>query len=222
MEKASELTFKALNERIDAMPDHPSLSAGLSKAEKYGNAVALLAWALSFLSIKLISDKDWLLITSVLFLCVELGAVGVVVVSKWPPRLPGFRADRNEYAQQLDHDLAQHTQLIDWITRFPRDEIAALSDYAELRQERFRERQPLLLGSVEKLGVFPVLIAVYAQFKLLHFEISWPEAAFFLFLAWLYWLCLVNIGTRHRGQFFAAVLRRALVAKDQRDGLNSN
>lgn len=217
MEQASELTFKALNERIDAIPDHPSMSAGLTKAERYGYTAALLAWALSFLCAKLIPNESWSLIATTFFLGIELAAIAVIVISKWPPRLPTFRADRDEYAEQLDHDLRHYAQLVDWIVRFPRDQIAAMSDYADMRQDRFREKQPLLLGSIEKLGALPVLVAVYAQLKVLHFEISWPEAAFFLFLAWLYWLCLISIGTRHRSQFFAIVLKRALAAKDQRD-----
>lgn len=218
MEPTPELTFKALNERIDALPEHPSMTAGPSRTEKYGYAIALSAYALHLLSTKLIADKVWSLGIATFFAVVELAAVIAIFAAKWPPRLYGFRADRHEYAEQLDHDHTHYVALVQWIAGFPRDQIAALSDYAELRQERFRERQPLLLGSVEKLGVLPVLVAIYAQFKGLHFKITWVEALSLAFLAWVYWLCLISIGTRYRGQFYAIVLKRALIAKEQEAG----
>ena len=75
MEPTPGLTFKALNERIDALPEHPSMTVGPPKAEKYGYTIALSACALYFLSIKLIPDKVWSLVIATFFVVVELTAV---------------------------------------------------------------------------------------------------------------------------------------------------
>lgn len=218
MEQPSCLTYKALNERIDRIPEHPFAVIGLTTREKRSYATALLAIALCFLSAKVLPDDQWytVAITGFFFL-VEMVAIIVALIPKWPPRFPGFRSDRNEYVEQLDHDFKHHLELIAWIAQFPREQIAQLADYAELRQERSRERQPLLVGGVEKLGILPVLIAAATQFKGMHWppELTWPEILLYLFATWLYWLCLISIATRHRGRVLEVALKRALVVKDK-------
>ncbi|WP_343818600.1 hypothetical protein ISN75_15050 [Dyella marensis] len=218
MDQQAELTFKALNERIDQLPEHPSVAVGFSTKEKYGYATALLAIACYFLSIKALPDGRWYtLAIAASFVVVEVVAVAFAIASSWPLHLPSFKEERTEYAEQLDYDFGHYRDLIAWIVQFPRDEIAELADYAEMRQERFREKQPLLVGGVEKLGILPILIAIAAQFKGVHWppDISWPEIVIYLVLAWFYWLCLINIGTRHRGRSLEIALKRALAVKDR-------
>ena len=218
MEQLPRLTFKALNERIDEIPEHPSVSTAFSARERYGYATALFALALFFLAMKVLpDDKLYTLIVACFFLLIEIIAFVIALFPKWPPRLPNSKADRMEYADQLDHDLGHYGTLITWITRFPREQIAEMADYAEMRQERFRERQPLLLGGVEKLGALPVLIAIATQFRGMHWppDISWPEIIAYLIVAWLYWLCVISIGTRLRGRLMEIALKRALTIKDK-------
>ncbi|NII72997.1 hypothetical protein FHW84_001566 [Dyella sp. SG562] len=217
MDQQAELTFKALNERIDAIPEHPSVAMGFSTKEKYGYAASLLAFALSLLFAKVLPDSLYTLILACFLLFVELIAIAVVLVPKWPPRFPGLRSERIEYAEQLDGDFQHYEVLTAWVAQFPRDQIADMADYAEMRQERFREKQPLLVGGVEKLGALPVIIAIAAQFRAMHWppEISWQETVAYLVIAWLYWLCLISIGTRHRGRFLEIALKRALAIKDR-------
>jgi len=217
MDQPIKLTFKALNERIDQISEHPSVAIGISAREKYGYATALLAVALFFLSMKVLPDKLYTLVIACALLLVELVAVAITLIPHWPPRFPSFRSEWKEYADQLDYDFGHYGELMAWIVQFPRDHIADLADYAEMRQERFREKQPLLLGGVEKLGALPVLIAVAMQFRGMHWppEIGWREIVAYMAAAWLYWLCLISISTRHRGRFMEIALKRALVIKDK-------
>lgn len=218
MEQASKLTFKALNERVDEMHQHPSVTIELSIREKYGSATVLLTVALFYFSMKVLpDDKLYTVVIASFFLLIEVIAAAVTFIPRWPPRLPSFRAERAEYAEQLDYDLEQYDGLIAWILQFPRDHIEDLANYAEMRQERFRERQPLLIGAVDKLGAFPILIAIATQFGSMHWplEISWPLIIVYLVIAWLYWLCLISIGTRHRGKLLEVALKRALAIKDK-------
>ena len=217
MEQPSKLTFKALNERIDEIPEHPSVVIGFSTREKLAHATVLLAVALSFLSMKLLPDKLYTLVIACFLLLVELIAVAFIVIPHWPLRFPSFRSERTEYAEQLDYDFEHYGALITWIVQFPRDQIADMADYAEMRQERFREKQPLLVGGVEKLGALPVLIAIATQVSGMHWPIGigWRELVIYMVVAWMYWLCLISIGTRHRGKFLEITLKRALVIKDK-------
>jgi hypothetical protein len=219
MEQLSELTFKSLNTRIDALPEHSSVSMEMPIKSKYGYTIALVAFALCFLSLKVLPDGQlYSAIVPSIFLFVEILAIVFVVISNWPIRPQGFRGERMEYAEQLDHDLEHHTKLIEWLASFPRDKLAQLTDYAELRHERFREKLPLLTGSIEKLGVFPVLLGVFAQIKALHWplDLSWIEIIFYFSIALLYWQCMLRVSARYRAQFFEMILKRALAAADKR------
>jgi len=220
MEQPSELTYKALNEHIDGMKPHQSMSVKLSSKSKYGYGIALIAVVSGLVAMKLLPHDQWYTVAAAgLFLLVELIGIAVAVIAEWPLRLPGFKADRVEYAEQLDFEFVEYTNVIEWIVQHPRERIADLADYAELRQERFRERQPLLVGGIEKLGILPVLVAVYGQIKTTHWppNPSWLEILFYGLLAWFYWLCVVSISTRQRGSLLELVLKRALIAKDKLD-----
>lgn len=218
MEQPSKLTFKALNDRVDEIPEHPSVAVEFSAREKHGYATVLLTVALFYLSTKVLpNDKLYTLVIAGFLLLVELIAAAIALIPKWPPRFPSFRIEQADHAEQLDYDFSHYSELIAWIVRFPRDQIAELADYAEMRQERFRERQPLLIGGIEKLGALPILIAIATQFSSMRWppDISWPQIGAYLIVAWLYWLCLVSVGTRHRGRLLEIALKRALVIKDK-------
>lgn len=221
MEQTSKLTFKALNERIDETPQHPGVIIELSTREKYGSATVLLAVALFYLSIKVLPhDEVYTVVIACSLLLIELAATAAILIPAWPPRipsLPSIRSERTDYAEQLDFDFGHYKAMIAWILQFPRDQIADMADYAEMRQDRFREKQPLLVGGVEKLGALPIIVAIAAQFRSMQWppDISWREIVTYLVIAFFYWLCLINIGTRHRGRFLELVLKRALVLKDR-------
>lgn len=223
MEQPSELTYKALNQHIDEMKPHQSMSVKLSSRGKHGYGIALVAVVSGLVAMKLLPHDQWYTVAvAIFFLVVEFIGIAVAVIAEWPLRLPGFKADRAEYAEQLDFEFVEYTNVIDWIVQHPRERIADLADYAELRQERFRERQPLLVGGIEKLGILPVLVAVYGQIKATHWppSPSWLEILFYGLLAWLYWLCVVSISTRQRGRLLELALKRALAVKDKMDATN--
>jgi hypothetical protein len=219
MEQEAELTFKALNERIDAIPDHPSVSLDLPTRARYGYAVAFLAFSLCLLAGKALpGDRLYTLIITILMLVIELVAIGLAVFYDLSLRMPGFRSERKDYAEQLDHDLQHHENLIVWVAGFPRERIALLSDYADLRNERFKEKQSLLTGGLDKLGMLPIVIAIYLQARTLHWplEMSPLEIGFCCFLALIYWVCLISVNARLRGQLYGSILKRALTVVDKR------
>ena len=219
MEHQTELTFEALNKRIDELPDHSSISMEIPTKVKYCYAIAFLAFALCLLSAKALPDsRSYSVVFSSIFLSIEIAAIAVSIFYYRSVRISGFRSERIEYAEQLDHDLEHHTKLIEWLSDFPRARLAVLADYAELRHERFRERLPLLTGAIEKFGIFPVLLAIFVQVKAMHWplDVSWPEIIFYFFLALLYWQCMLGVSARYRVQFFEMLLKRALKLVDER------
>ena len=70
----------------------------------------------------------------------------------------------------------------------------------------------MLTGSIEKLGALPVVIALYLQFKDMHWppHPSWVEIFLIFVLAFGYWLSMTQISVRLRLQLYETLLGKAL------------
>jgi hypothetical protein len=143
---------------------------------------------------------------------VEIAGAVVVAISQIPKRWPTFANGRRDFAEQLDFDLPHHLALIEWLRTFPLDQREALSEFISYRHERMKEKLPMLAGSIEKLGGLPIVIALYLQFKDMH----WPPhpdgvEIFLIFVLVLgYWLSVTQISVRLRFQLYETLLRKAL------------
>lgn len=207
------LTFAALDAKIDATPQHPAVSAAMSKTARWAWVVGIIATALGLLLAKLLPSDDTSTVMIVAtFLVIELVALGVAVASQLPRAWPTFTSERWEAADELDFSLSHHQKLIQWLQGHPRGQLETLSNYAGYRHERMRERLPLLTGGIEKLGALPIFIALYIQFKDAHWppHPSWLEIALILGLIFGYWASLLQINVRFRLQMYDVLLKKAL------------
>lgn len=87
-----------------------------------------------------------------------------------------------------------------------------LSEFISYRHERMKEKLPMLTGGIEKLGALPIVIALYLQFKDMHWppHPSWVEIFLIFVLVLGYWLSVLQISVRLRLQFYETLLRKAL------------
>lgn len=208
-----ELTFAALEAKLEGLPQHPNASTDMPRRSRWGFAIGFASGALGLLAGNLLPSNH--LSTALIagtFLVIELIAVGVSIAAQLPQSWPTFAGERREAAEELDFDLPHHQDLIRWIQDHPRDQVQQLSDYASYRLERLRERMPLLTGGIEKLGALPVFIALYIQFKDAHWppHPSWIEIILMLALVLGYWMSLLQINVRFRMQTYEALLKKAL------------
>ena len=69
----------------------------------------------------------------------------------------------------------------------------------------------MLTGSIEKLGALPIVVALYLQFKDMHWppHSSWVEIFLIFALVLGYWLSVMQIGVRLRLQLYETLLRKA-------------
>ncbi|WP_143109347.1 hypothetical protein [Dyella sp. OK004] len=215
----TELTFKTLNDRIDALPERPGASLQLSRKTKLAYAIGLVAMALGLLATKLLpSNQLYTVVIAFVMLVIELISFAIAIIPQLPLRMPGFQRERREYAEELDFDMPHHLGLVQWLSNFSPEELQRLADYANYRHERMKEKLPLLTGSLEKLGILPVVIALYIQFKGMHWppQPSWPEIVFSGVLIFCYWACMLQVSVRLRVQLFEILLKKAATKAELR------
>jgi len=213
--ESPKLTFAALDARIEALPEHPSASTVMPKKARRCFAIGLIAAAVGLIAAKIMpSDHLSTMIVTVACLIVELIGLGLGLGAASPllRTWPTFTSERREAAEELDFHLPYHQELIHWLQSHPRDQLETLSTYISYRQERMREHLPMLTGGIEKLGALPILIALYIQFKDVHWppHPSWLEIFLIFALVFGYWVSLLQISVRFRLQTYDMLLRKAL------------
>lgn len=204
------LTFSSLDARIEALPEHPSYS--LFSGGRVGCAcgLAMAAGVSALLLIKVFPASQLAAVAAVALMVVEIGAFAVALTATLPTLRPA--RERREFAEVLDHDLPHYQTLVAWIGEHSSEQRQAMAAFASHCLERFRSKLPLLTGSMESLGVLPLLGALYLQFKDMHWppHPSWSEIFLISGLMLFYWLSLLQIGVRWRLELYDALLKKSL------------
>lgn len=209
------LTFCALEQRIEKVPEHPSYSMTPSRRARWGNGIGMSAGLSALILYKVLPAGLTSLIVAIVLLVVEI----VAFVVAWTAEVSTFNlspsTQRRESAETLDHDMPHHLDLIDWIRCFPRDHLEVMSTFAAHRLERFRSKLPLLTGGIETLGFLPLATALFLQFKDLRWPVhlNWAEIILIGALMLIYWLSMLQLGLRFRLELYDTLLKRALAVR---------
>lgn len=210
-------SFVKLDQKIDAIPAHPSTRPDFGLKEQWGVGLIAIPATLILLLKWIPSLPDWMPIVFVVLLALEI--IGLLLLCAATVEKLDLRPskERRAFAEQLDFDLPHYLDLIAWLRTFPRERIDILADYTRQRLERLRSRQPLLLGAVDKLGVLPLLGALAIQFH----GMSWPprpnlgETVLVVALVIGYWAGLVTLSLRFRLELYDMLLTQARVRRDE-------
>ncbi|WP_114240586.1 hypothetical protein [Dyella sp. C9] len=210
MDKAT-LTFAALNARVDALPDHESLSITPTARQRWGYIVGFGAGFIALLAANLLPSSKLTSIIVTTMMVVEIAGLVFALLPRRPWKLPGFASERRDFADQLDFDLHHHEDLTAWLSTFPRERLEAMAQYASQRHERLKDKHPLVSGGIEKLGALPIAVALFLQFKDFHWppHPTWPEFILGFAIIGLYWSALLVVSIRFRAQHFATLLAQA-------------
>jgi hypothetical protein len=211
--ESPKLTFAALDARIEALPIFPSDDAIFPKKAKWGFCAAAAGALFALLCVKLLpSNAVYTAVLAYAGVAVEFAGVIVAAASQIPKKWPTFANERRDSAERLDFDLPPHLALVEWLQTFPLDQRETLSEFVSHRHERMKEKLPMFTGSIEKLGALPIVIALYLQFKDMHWppHPSWVEIFLIFVLVLGYWLSVLLINIRLRLQLYETLLRKAL------------
>jgi hypothetical protein len=214
------LSFKALEARIEAIPDGPSSmlnTPGWLKAFNALGTAGIIIGILPFLMIQFFAPQQWMVYMARAGLwMVILGyspyiARSVWVIGRefwhWQPKL----------SEQSDYDLGRFRELRHWLRKFPRADLEDHYRFAKLSQERIAAKLGLLQGGFSKLGVLPALLALLVLLrntgdltveKLL--EVPYWQSWLAVIFAITYFISLLAVRMRLRLQLYEVVLSDAL------------
>lgn len=207
-----QLTFSALERRIEQIPEYPSNRVPPSRRARWGNGIGIAATLLALVLGKILPATLMSVIVTSVILAVEIIAFAIA----WTAELPTLNLrpsrERRDFAETLDFDMPHHLELIAWLQGFPRERLEQLNTYSAHRLERMRSKLPLLTGSIEKLGVLPLVAGLILQLKDLHWplQLHWPQIVLIAFLMLCYWTGMLQLSLRFRLELYDTLLKRAL------------
>lgn len=157
------LGFDALNRKFEeyvSKTDDP----GPGPWERRSFWVALIAAAIGLIGGSLLSGNAALYVAGSGVL-IELVGMLISIALMLRREIPRLRRGRAIYAADLERDYVLYNDMLSWLDEFPKSEVSARLRYISTRKRLMTFRTGLALGGLERLGVLPVLVALYFQFR---------------------------------------------------------
>ncbi|KRG76418.1 hypothetical protein ABB28_02950 [Stenotrophomonas chelatiphaga] len=214
-----ELTFSWLFEQVQGYAAH-SIYPKPSRLEKGGTWVGVVATGLGLLTAALPGSlfpagSQILILMACLLIEVTGFLLSFVLMLKREGRQ--YLKPRLTHAAEMDGDFAYWAYLVDQLRTFPRHDREQRLRFANSLRHSMTDRMGLVFGGLQKLGFFPVLVALYLQLRGWQwgdwagaFDVN-PAAAILIFLmVLLYALGWVLVGIRTRLETYVNLLEASL------------
>jgi len=98
-------------------------------------------------------------------LTVELVGFAIAAILQIKRELPGFRHPYATHAEQMEQEFHQYQGIVTALRAFPLEQRHQRETFMRDRRTNMHERLGLFTGGMERLGIMPVLLALYLQFK---------------------------------------------------------
>lgn len=85
--------------------------------------------------------------------------------------LPAVRNRHGKFAQRLDREFEMYRAVVSWLRSHDLADLTSRLAYVRSRRDMLRRKLGLFAGSIERLGVLPLLVVVYLQ---VHNFTTWP------------------------------------------------
>ena len=128
-----------------------------------------------------------------------------------------YSQPRLSHAMEMDNDFLHWQSVVDELCMFPREYREQRLRYVSALRTRMTERMGILYGGLQRLGPFPLLIALYLQFRNWRwgdwtgvFDIGWAGAILIFALVLLYLVGWVLIAQRTRLDTYVSLLEASL------------
>lgn len=102
---------------------------------------------------------------AIVFLSGELIGLLTAMAMMLKRELPQYTRAKETHAVEMDADYIHWRSVVEELQQFPADVRRARLRFVEARRQGMTERIGLALGGIQRLGIFPVLIALYLQFR---------------------------------------------------------
>lgn len=215
-------SFAAIGNRIDALaarhPEHRP--TWVDSVLLLGSTLLPLALLLPLLWIEDEAHGRWVLVA----LVVQWASVLLFASRKLRSLRRRFRDAHRHFADELDDDFSAFRDVIDWLARYPVEALASRMRYVRLRRETLLYRLGLVTGGLDKLGILPLVVAAWLQFKDLRLQnitdlgsINLVGIVLLALLATAYLASWWLLRLSTRLDVCAALLHEALLARGERE-----
>jgi hypothetical protein len=161
---ASAFSFALLDEKVSKYVKDADVDERPGKLERWSMGVGWIFTGVGLVVSKVSSGKLALVLVSGAFV-VELISFAVVAVCVVRRELRSFRRPHAEFSRELDQAYGYYRELVDSLSQVPVVELQRRLRYLKARKATLAYRTGLVAGGLERLGVLPILVALYAQFK---------------------------------------------------------
>ncbi len=218
-EPLSEMTFSWLYEQVQALSS-TTIYPKASRVERASFWVGLVATGigLTIASLPAIMQPAPWMVTA-LRLCLVVEVAGFVLSFALMLSREGrqYRKPRLSHAHEMDDEFNHWRRLVALLRGFPKTERQQRLRYASQLRTGMIDRTGLMYGGLQKLGPFPVLIALYLQFRNWKwgdwagaFDVSLVAGVLIFALVLLYAVGWLLIGMRIRLDTYVSLLEASL------------
>ncbi|HDS1578067.1 TPA: hypothetical protein QEL15_000084 [Stenotrophomonas maltophilia] len=213
--ETQELTFQWLYGRVQGLVEH-NIYPKAGRVETWAFRVGLGAGVAGLL-IGLVLDR-WLsadLLLPVVAICLVVEICGLVI--------GGILTARREYRQyvqprlshsrEMDGDFLRWQSVISDLRCFPKKQREQRLKYVSSLRSRMMDRMDLVYGGLQRLGPFPLLVALFLQLRSWRadgwasaFDIGWVGALLIFAMGLLYLVGCLLIAQRIRLDTYVALL----------------
>lgn len=214
-----ELTFQWLYRRVQGLMD-TSIYPKPGRVEKWSVRVGVGAAGIGVLT-SLVPDR-WLpgdVALIVVMACLVVECAGFVLGGILAARreIRQYIQPRLSHAMEMDGEFAHWQEVIADLRAFPRAQRQQRLRYVSSLRTSMIDSMGLMYGGLQRLGPFPLLLALYLQFRGWKwgewgavFDVGWTGALLIFGLALLYLLGWVLIGQRVRLDTYVALLEASI------------
>jgi len=157
------LDFERMDEMVDAYAAATKGSAP-GRVERYAFVVGVVGTVLALVTSAL-SPQYLSVWWGVGGVAIELAGFIVFLALFLKREWRSFRNSKRDYAIELDRDFGKYMGYVRQLRDYPRNQRDRLLRYIQARRKVMHSRMGLVTGGMERLGVIPLLAALYLQFK---------------------------------------------------------
>lgn len=198
------LTFHALYRRVQGLTGqsiYPTPGAVERWSVRVGAGAALLGLITGLLLDRWV-PANVLLPFLLVCLTVEVGGFVISGVLMARREYRQYIQPRLSHAKEMDNEFGHWLAVVAELQRFPRREREQRLRFVTVLRASMGERMGLLYGGLQKLGPFPLLVALYVQYQSWKtsgwqgvFDVGWPGGILILSMVLLYvigWMLIIQ------------------------------
>ncbi|RXR06679.1 hypothetical protein EPA99_07950 [Pseudoxanthomonas composti] len=132
--------------------------------ERWSFALAIFGAGVGMLLGSILEGRAGLAL-AILGLALEAGGILVSLALQIKREWPSFRHPYAEHAADMEHEFHHYQDIVRALRAFPREQRLQREAFVRNRRANMHERLGLFTGGMERLGVIPLILALYLQFK---------------------------------------------------------